>query len=285
MVRRNLFAVLFVLTAIPLSGCGTRVPRIEEFWEPVDVLPSMETKIKQNIFCETVRALRDVKRDLTINGQPIISDSFGVQMQITLTVDEAGALNPSLGLNDVLPNAIANKVTVPQSFALNGAATASSTVTRTDSSYSYYNVGRITATGANPFCDQNQPDLNGSSPLLRSDLGIEAFLREALPGAMVFHSSPQAKGGAGKTAKLDVFSYEIKFAVVTNASINPTWKLVNLTSGTGSLPLVSAGRTRTHDLTLTFGPGVNTPTEFALQTHFTSQIVQSNMRRQRQGTP
>jgi hypothetical protein len=95
---------------------------------------------------------------------------------------------------------------------------------------------------------------------------------------MMFASSAPAKGGAGKTAKLDVFSYDMKFAVVTNASINPVWKLVNLTAGTGSLPLLNLGRTRTHELVLTFGPGTNTPTDFALQTHFTGQIVNSNMR-------
>ena len=129
----------------------------------------------------------------------------------------------------------------------------------------------------NPFC--NQPlDLQGSSPLLKTNLGIDTFLREAAPAALVFASSAPATGGAGKTAKLDVFSYDIKFAVVTSASINPVWKLVNLTAGTGALPLLNLGRARTHELVLTFGPGTNSPTDFALQTHFTGQIVRSNMR-------
>ena len=66
--------------------------------------------------------------------------------------------------------------------------------------------------------------------------------------------------------------------MVTNASINPLWKLVNLTAGFSTLPLVNIGRTRIHDLTLTFGPGTNAPTDFALQTHFAGQIIQSNMR-------
>jgi hypothetical protein len=61
---------------------------------------------------------------------------------------------------------------------------------------------------------------------------------------MFFSSSPVAVGGAGKTAKLDVFSYEIKFAVVTNASLNPVWKLYNLTAGAGSLPLLNLGDLR-----------------------------------------
>jgi len=234
----------------------------------------MEFRIKEKIFCETVWALRDVRENIKINGKSSIPDSFGVQMQITLTIDEVSALNPSIGSQDILPSGLSNKVTVPQSFALNGAATLSSTATRADTSYSYYNVGKITAKGANPFCDK-PADLNGSSPLLKSDLGINAYLRQAAPGSLIFHSSDVAIEGAGKTAKYDVFSYEIKFVVVTSGSISPVWKLVNLNAGTGSLPLANAGRTRTHDLTLTFGPGTNGPLDFALQTHFTGRVVQA----------
>jgi hypothetical protein len=274
MLRRALQLVLCLLCAILVGGCGIRVPQIEEIWEPVTVPKSMELKIKENIFCETVRALRDVRANIKINGKPSIPDTFGVQMQITLTIDEVSALNPSIGSQDILPSALSNSVTVPQSFAVNGAATLSSMATRADTSYSYYNVGKITAKGANPFCDK-PADLNGSSPLLKSDLGIDAYLRQAAPAPLIFHSSDVAGAGLGKTAKYDVFSYEIKFVVVTSASISPVWKLVNLNAGTGSLPLANAGRTRTHDLTLTFGPGTDGPLDFALQTHFTGRVIQA----------
>lgn len=274
MLRRLPPIVLCLLCTILVGGCGIRVPQVEEIWEPVSVPASMEFRIKEKIFCETVWALRDVRENIKINGKSSIPDSFGVQMQITLTIDEVSALNPSIGSQDILPSGLSNKVTVPQSFALNGAATLSSTATRADTSYSYYNVGKITAKGANPFCDK-PADLNGSSPLLKSDLGINAYLRQAAPGSLIFHSSDVAIEGAGKTAKYDVFSYEIKFVVVTSGSISPVWKLVNLNAGTGSLPLANAGRTRTHDLTLTFGPGTNGPLDFALQTHFTGRVVQA----------
>jgi hypothetical protein len=282
MQRATHLALLLLPCVLVLYGCGTYVPQIEEAWEAVDVTPSMETRIKENIFCETLNALRDVNRNESINGIQVIPNDYGVQMQINLEVEEAGAINPSIGYNDQLLNGVVHKIiTVPQSFALNGAANLSSTATRTDTSYSYYNVGKITAPGANPFCNDphNPLDLHGSSPLLKSDLGISAFLREAAPAALIFASSAPASGGAGKSAKWDVFSYDIKFAVVTNASVNPVWKLVNLTAGAGALPLLNLGRTRTHELVLTFGPGTNSPTDFALETHFTGQIVQSNMQR------
>src|ERR1700733_14444421 len=131
----------FVLGALMLSGslsaCGTYVPRMEEAWEAVSVPASMETRIKERIFCETIQAVRNVNRPLdqggiSFNGHQLIPDDFGVQMQINLTVEEVGAVNPSVGFSDTLENAIVHKLTVGQSFALNGAATLSSTATRTD---------------------------------------------------------------------------------------------------------------------------------------------------------
>lgn len=101
---------------------------------------------------------------------------------------------------------------------------------------------------------------------------------QTVPGAIAFHSSAPAKGGVGKTAKLDVLTYEIKFIMVSNGNITPTWKLVNVTASSGNLPLLNLGRTRTNDLILTFGPGLDKPTDFALQAHFTTQIVQSQRR-------
>jgi hypothetical protein len=273
--------------ALPIGGCGLAVPTIEEVWEPVEINPSMENRIKEHIFCKTVEALRYTNTNMTIKisdgkgrvqyRQPI-PDDYGVQMQLNLTIDEVGGFNPSTGYLNTLQNDVVGKVTVPQSFAFNIGSTLSSAATRVDTTYSYYNVGKITANGANSWCDDEEKHLQGSSPLLQSDLGIQRYLMQVVPSQNIPPSSAPAKGGVGKSAKIDVYSYEVKFIVVTNANINPVWKLVNLNAGTGALPLANIGRTRTHDLILTFGPGTNAPTDFALQTHFTGQIVQSNMR-------
>jgi hypothetical protein len=287
---KYLQASALIITA-GLSGCGTYVPEIGEVWESVDVKSDMEFNIKKHIFCEMTEALRGVRYLIRVNGKPAIPDDYGVQMQINLTVDEIGALNPSVGYQELLPNAlrhvmtkpIATMVTAPQSFNLNATATISSEAVRTDTSYSYYNVGRITAKNANSWC--NDPTLHpreGSSPLLQSDLGIQKYLLSAVKGPDLLPSSPMA-AGAGKTAKYDVYSYDVKFVIITNGGVNPVWKLVNITAGTGNLPLVNAGRTRTHELVLTFGPGTDKPLDFAQQTHFVGQIVQSNQRLLQQG--
>jgi hypothetical protein len=278
-IQKPLLAIPLAVAVLCLQCCGTYVPPINEVWEGVNISSDMELRIKQNIFCETVKAIRDVRREITVPSYgPSIPDDYGVQMQVGLTIDEGSAVSPGVTYTNILMSAIVHGSTVPQSFSLSGGGTLSSTATRTDTSYSYYNVGKIAAPGVNVEVCEN---LNraGSSPFLRSELGIEDFLMQAVPGAIAFHSSEPAKGGAGKSAKLDVLTYEIKFVVVSNGNITPTWKLVNVTASSGNLPLLSLGRTRTNDLILTFGPGIDKPVDFALQAHFTSQIVQSNQNR------
>jgi hypothetical protein len=299
-VRRA--AVVGSLNVALLTGCGTYVPQVREFYEGPDTPSpdhpenSIQFQIRERIFCELVTALKDVRANYTSYGKPVIPDNYGVQVQINLTVEETGALNPSVTLNDTMRNASVLGVTVPQSFNLGASGILSSTATRIDTSYSYYIVSKIAAQGANTFCDHPKK-MQGSSPFLESDLGIEKYLVANVPASVIFRSSevpkaPRAaprgggggdggggnQAGGGSSQKIDVYSYEIKFVIISSGSVNPTWKLVNVSSGTGSLPLVSAGRTRTHDLILTFGPSNGTGLAAAFQTHFTNQIVSARGR-------
>jgi hypothetical protein len=74
-------------------------------------------------------------------------------------------------------------------------------------------------------------------------------------------------GGGGGTAP-DTLSIEIKFIIVTNGNVTPTWKLLRVSANTGSAPLFSLGRIRTHDLIITIGPN----NQQTLNTHLASQI-------------
>jgi hypothetical protein len=234
----------------------------------------MEYRIKENIYCETVQALKAMRR-ASLGGRPLLPPHYGVQMQLTLTVDETGSLNPNLAFNDVLSPVKFLGSLVPQSVTINAAGSLSSQATRVDTSYSYYDVDKIAAPDANKFCDGNI-DRHGSSPLLRSDLGILQYLSTAMEPAAVFHSSAAPKSGSAKTAKIDVYSYEIKFVVVTTGSVNPVYKLVNLSGQTGAQPFITQGRTRTHDLVLTFGPGTDKgPSEVASSVHQSTILNES----------
>ena len=217
-----------------------------------------------------------MNKNLLVDGRGALPDRYGVQMQIGLTVEEAGALNPGLTLNHTLANATASGVTVAQTNNLGLGGTLSSTATRTDTSYSYYLVGKIAGENDNLWCDK-LGKFSDSSPL-EGDLGIASYLKAAVKSAVELHSSEPIHGTTG--LKVDIFSYEVKFIVVSNGNVTPSWKLVTVSANTGNAPFISAGRTRTHDLVLTFGPGgASSPTLAALQAHFTSQVVQSNQRR------
>ena len=80
--------------------------------------------------------------------------------------------------------------------------------------------------------------------------------------------SKQAGSGGGGAAAPDTISIEIKFIIVTNGNVTPTWKLLRVSANTGSSPLFGTGRTRTHDLIITIGPNTQA-TQF---THLASQI-------------
>jgi hypothetical protein len=134
-------------------------------------------------------------------------------------------------------------------------------------------VGKIAGPKKNQFCfNEGSIDTHGSSLLLQSDLRIKDYLASAVEPARLFRSSSTPKS---KDAKIDIFSFEVKFVVVTSANINPAIKLVGLSAGTGSQPLFQTGRTRTHDLILTFGPGLDKPSIESVQTHFTTPLLQA----------
>lgn len=267
-----------------LVCCGTYVPDIIEAWEPVAISREMELSIKQQIFCEIIDAVRVVNNRYNIPETPsqkAIPNSYGVQLQYSLTIDENSAVNPSVGLIETLPNARIFDINIGQNLGLATGFNLSSTATRTDTFYSYYNIGRISAPGANSWChDSSQRNLDGSSPLLKVDLGIQRYLLGAVWSAAGVPSSDPPKGK--KDLKLDVYSYEVKFIVLSNGSLNPSIKLASVSANGGSPSLLTGGRTRTHDMILTFGPseiipgsGIAGPAYVATQTHFTSQLNQT----------
>ncbi|MBG0803479.1 hypothetical protein IYW40_18620 [Methylocystis sp. H4A] len=141
-----------------------------------------------------------------------------------------------------------------------------------------------------------------SSPLIKSDLGITEWLVGAMftnrhipsvqqtplppptptslrderakllkqgysPGEItqiMASNAPKRGGGGGKP---DTVTLEIKFVIVTNGDVTPTWRLVRV-SGNTAAPFFGIGRTRIHDLIVTIGPsGVATA-----NTHLASQI-------------
>jgi hypothetical protein len=309
------FSGLFILGS--LCGCGTYVPQIQEIWDSSDVSAvPLEVKIKAQIYCEIRDAVINTKpgHPLSIrvsrDGKPIdvLPDSWGVQVTINLTVDETSALNPGLVLNTPMIGATTHfaggtSVATPQSYNFGLGGTLSSHATRIDKFTFYYAVGDLKKEDVRDSCTKPDPQMNreGSSLLLTSDLGIGKWLHDALfvlyidPSSTLFaaDSTPKKKqnsktdSSANSSFKPDVLSYEVKFEIISSGNVTPMWKLVRVSANTGSSPLFSANRDRTHDLTITFGPsqpaaatakkggkkgGTQEPTTMAANSHLASEI-------------
>jgi len=64
------------------------------------VKPEQVPNILNNLgISEKASALIDVRNSASVDGKAMIPDDYGVQLQINLTVEETGALNPSVTLN------------------------------------------------------------------------------------------------------------------------------------------------------------------------------------------
>jgi hypothetical protein len=256
---------LVLLISSSLSGCGTLVPQVGEIWDDNSGKSAhdLEMKIKTKIYCELQSAVsyindpkerepfqewyRGKERDI----KPL-PDSWGVQMTISLTVEESTNLNPGISFNTpMIPGTtfFPNKITVPgpQSYNFGLGGTLSSDATRTDKFTFYYLVKDLE--GVAPSCspDVRDPqDLHGSSLLLESDLGIKKWLNNAM--------NIRTSLGVSEPVQQEVISYDVKFDIVSSGSATPTWKLVRVTTGNGGANLFSTKRERTHELMLTFGP-------------------------------
>jgi hypothetical protein len=219
--------------------------------------------------------------------------NWAAQVSLSLEVDELSALNPGVAVNEILPNAIhvfgpgtTGTVSTSQSFSFGFGGTASSTSTRTDKFNPYWSIADLMKPISPDSSCYPEKDIfrrlgvepAASSPLIESELRIEDWLVGAMFVDQILPSTPQpkAKGGAqgsggqggGGGAKPESISIEIKFVIVTNGNINPTWKLVRVSANSGNSPLFNTGRTRTHDLIITIGPN----TQQTNNSHLAQQI-------------
>jgi hypothetical protein len=110
-----------------------------------------------------------------------------------------------------------------------------------------------------------RPSPGGSHPPRKP-----ARLAPATTGAGGGNGNGNGGSTQGGGVKPDTMSYEIKFVIVSNGNITPTWKLINVSANTSG-NFFSAGRTRTHDLIITIGPD----DQRTLLSHWASEVGQS----------
>ncbi|PZA10772.1 hypothetical protein DNX69_15605 [Rhodopseudomonas palustris] len=250
---------------VSVAGCGTYVPPIQEYGEGTPVNSdfsaggAFEFAIKSKVYCDIVDAVVASRKAGVLPG------GWAVQTTLDLQVDESGALNPG-----------ATYLSSP-TFTIGAGAVLSSQATRESKFGNYWALDKLKGASSSPCSSSNAR----ASSLLLSDLGISDWLENALRSRYYLPSS----GGNKKDSifKEDFLSYHIKFVVTTSGTVTPAWKLVRVTTGNGGLPLVGAGRIRTHDLLLTFGPtfSANSP-NLAISSHAAQDFgnAVSNSRRQ-----
>ena len=271
-------AWFYLFCSFCLSACGTLTPQIEEIWDDKSG-PTLELKIKKQIYCEVQSAVayvnqhtspigvwvsdpHDPTKEIEVSKPPLPED-WGVQIQLQLTVDENTNLAPGVTFNTpMIPGTtfFPGKVTVPgpQSYSFGLGGTLIAEAIRIDKFSSYYLISDLDKE-SRPECYPRSPtnpygrpldEFQGSSLLLESDLGIEKWLDNAV--------NMRAFGVSRKSAAQEVLSYDVKFEILSSGNVTPTWKLVRVTTSSGNL--FSTKRDRTHEMILTLGPSASPPT-------------------------
>ncbi len=231
-----------VVVALCLCGCGTVVPEIQEFPGTQVDSQILVQAIVRSIHCEIRNAITHVinqdKRLASLhNGArtaPWI-DKWGVQIQLTLTIDERGSIDPSAVWTPPNP--------MTALFTLGGGISASSEATRVDTFNYYYTVKDLYALGYCPADDNAHAPLG--SLLIQGDLKTREWL-----ATQIFNVGT---GEGVINTKTNALTHDVKFAVDTSGNLTPAWQFVHVTVNQGG-PLLTASRNRTHDVLMTFGP-------------------------------
>jgi hypothetical protein len=250
-----------------------------------------------------VAITKDDKTGKVISTRSMLPDNWGAQVTLQLQVDESSALNPGVAFNTPMHAGITHFVgegvagstdvvsghafpflSTPQSYSLGLGGTLSSAATRIDKFNAFWSVAKLREPklkggmcdgAANIFIKENSNERPSSSSLLiQSDLGLKEWLAGALMTEESIYSDVMPKGGssdkggksgAGSTGTFnsEEISIDIKFIIVSNGNVTPTWHLVRVSANTGNSPLFNTGRTRTHDLLITFAPKENSPLHLA----------------------
>ncbi|MER9414027.1 hypothetical protein [Mesorhizobium sp. M0589] len=236
-------AAIVAMTCTGLASCGTQVPRIEElpFGQGEEQL--LIQAIIQSVHCDLSNAVKEfIKADSEHPPRAAAwFDNWGIQMALTLTIEEKTTLNP--GLKWKVPTPLVSALT------LGASATGTATATRMDKSNYFYTVKELETMD---YCKSGiQPKRGSHSPLIRNDLRLGDFLFEqlSLSATRVAGYPDSAKG----IFKQNVLQHQVKFQVLTAVGVTPTVTLVRASFNDGGTTF-DTRRDRTSDLLITMGP-------------------------------
>jgi hypothetical protein len=266
-----------------LSGCGTYVPDLQNFYESRD--PNAE-KLKvqsliEHVACEVKTAVQQV----LIIDQDNVARSASVgykestqldwlktwvaQLTFTLTVDEKSQVNPGAAINQVLPNAAATfahhpAVSTGQMFSVGLAAAYSADATRKETPTLY--IPLAPSTDDKSLAEARKSIADGTfsckTPDFDTNFKFMDWLEDVTFGAYVHggvtgnYSNDLVSAAAAKSG--GALSHQVTFIIMYSGGVTPTWKLINFTGSTTS-PLFGAQRSNTQDVIITLGPPASPP--------------------------
>ncbi|MHC2332848.1 hypothetical protein [Bradyrhizobium sp. USDA 4454] len=248
---------ILALVGIAVSGCGTIVPDIQEFWgTPNDAADKVE-QISAQVVCELRRAVQrvlweDRHRDTVFISSSVapppppvqhldwFEQTWGVQVTLNLNIAENSGVAPGVSFIKNWSNS--------QSFTAGFGGTLSNTATRTDKLNMFFTVQELADAYNSTKLTCITDDLPKASLFVVSDLKLYDWLHAALlPNTTNIIAYQRSKNPT------NVIQHEVKFEIVSNGSATPAWKLVEFTANNAG-SFLTAGRDRTQDLTITFGP-------------------------------
>ncbi len=237
---------------LSLSGCGTQVPRLTEFWGDADSSHLAIIAVVNQLQCE----LKNAVHSLDDNLSRVIS-SWLVQANLTLTVDERTELNPGLTLTTPFAPSItrfsSGNVTVNPNFSFGLGAALSAQTTRILKLNFLYRISEVMSLErardeSVSVCAERIPS---GYLLTQSDLRIGEALRAGLAS-----TAATALGTIPPAAIV----HQVTFQIRTSGGLTPSWRLVRVSANTSATTqLFGAARNRTQDVTFTFGPPASAP--------------------------
>ncbi len=262
---------LVTLAAVSLGGCGTYVPDIQEFWGSPQDASIKVNKIAGQVTCELHRAVQHVFYDNATHsgsyatyepspGHPTPKyqnledwfDKWVAQVNLKVNIIENTNLTPGVSLNSVLPGAVTTfpgkpSVTTPQSYSTGFGGTFTTTATRIDQLNMFFSVHELRS-GKSALAMTCIPPPSNADLFVQSDLKIYDWLSAAL----LPQYSDIIDYGANASSQNTII-HDIKFEIVSDGTVNPSWKLVRVSANT-SPNLLALGRDRTQELIITFSP-------------------------------
>jgi hypothetical protein len=235
-----------LLGSILLSGCGLSVPEIQENRaRPIDGVLMVQAII-QSVRCQMIAAFKEIDREDRARKVRVAQflDHWGVEMTLTLTLDEKSTIAPNLSW---LPPSPTTAV-----FTLGAGGGVTADATRTDKMSFYY---LIPALRQGKPCTAGVQQGNENSLLVENDLKLDEWLRAYL--STIGTQEGTAPVTADGVLKDSVLTHDVKFDITSTGNITPAWKLTRVSinpSGT----LFSTSRDRTHDMSIVLGPGDKT---------------------------